>query len=276
LGLLVGRRSLSLSLGGKAYAMMRRCITASILILGVAALAVIGFKLANRHKLEPTFSGRTVTQWLTSRDFETNRAAVDTAVLALGGSCVPELRRMLHSGMKWNRVWFAKAPSWLYRRLPFGVHQFDRKDRAMWALKILGRVGRPATADLLAIAQDTTEHWNQRYGAITTLRCIEAKPSYVIPVMDKLGADPVVGTLATSEARILRAAAEAERYRVIEKSLAASVSSTSILNQSFLWGPDKPKLTLDSKEDSSRQQRGGRSEGRESIDGQRLDFPDNR
>jgi hypothetical protein len=146
----------------------------------------------------------------------------------------------------------------------------------MWALKILGRVGRPATPDLLAIAQDTTEHFNQRYGAITTLRSIEAKPSDVIPVMDKLAAAPVVGTLATSEARILRAAAEAERSRAIERSLAASVSSTSFVNQSSLWGTDKPKLTLDSKEENSRQQRGGRSEGPESIDGRRLDFPDSR
>jgi hypothetical protein len=214
---------------------------------------VIGIALASHPKSQPTFSGRTVTQWLTGKDFATNQSAATVAVLALGEGSVPALRRMLHSGTKWDRVWFAKAPRWLYRRLPIGGHQFEHKDRAMWALKTLGRAGRQATPDLLAIAEDTTENRNQRYGAITTLRQIEAEPSVVIPVMDKLTNDPVVGRLAADQARSLRRVAESQRYAETQRSFAASRStgrevqpaefqpSSSFLDKGALWGPDKPK-----------------------------------
>jgi len=224
-------------------------LTVITLLLCGAALAVIGIKLAHRHKPEPAFGGRTVTQWLTGGDFETNRAAVAVAVFALGEASVPALRRMLHSGTKLERVWFAKAPRWLYFRLPVGGYQFDRKDRAMWALQTLGRAGRPATPDLLVILEDPTEHWNQRSGAMSTLRHINAEPSLLIPVLDKLRADPVVGTLAATEARLLRNAAEAQRYAETQKAIAASLSarrevpklefqpSSSFLEDSSLWGP---------------------------------------
>ena len=102
-------------------------------------------------------------------------------------------------------------------QLPVGRYQFDRKDRAMWALQTLGRAGRQATPDLLVILEDPTEHWNQRSGAMSTLRLIDAEPSVMIPVMDKLKADPVVGTFAASEARSLRHAAEAQRYAELRK-----------------------------------------------------------
>jgi hypothetical protein len=152
-------------------------------------------------------------------------------------------------------MWFAKAPRWVYRRLPVGGYQFDRKDRAMWALKTLGRAGRQATPDLLAILQDTTENWNQRCGAITTLRRIEADPSVVIPALDKLNADPVVGAFAAGEARSLRKAVEAERYSESATAFAASLSargevpkpefrpSSSFLDKSSMWGPEKSNST---------------------------------
>ena len=131
-------------------------------------------------------------------------------------------------------MWFAKAPRWLYRLAPVGRYQFDRKDRAVWALQNLGRAGRAPTPDLLTIAQDPTEHWNQRSSAITTLRYVEAEPAVVLPIMDKLKGDPVVGKVAASYARNLRDAVERERYREIEKSLAASRST----------GPEPPKTEL--------------------------------
>jgi hypothetical protein len=223
------------------------------LVLSGAIVTLVGSRLAGSRKREPTFGGRTVTQWLASRDFETNRAAVTVAVLGLGERSVPALRRMLHSGAKWNRLWLAKAPRWLYRRLPVGGYQFDRKDRAMWALKTLGRAGLPATPDLLAILQDTTENWNQRSGAITTLCLIEADPSSVLPVLDKLSTDPVVGAFAAREAQSLRKAAEAQRYTESQRAFAASrltsheaqkaefQPSRSFLEKSSLWGPEKAK-----------------------------------
>ena len=233
---------------------MRRAWLAVIaLVLCGASVALVGSKLAGSRKREPTFGGRTVKQWLISRNFETNRAGVTVAVLALGEASVPALRGMLHSGNKLERVWFAKAPHWLYRRLPVGGYQFERKDRAMWALQTLRRSGRQATPDLLGILQDTTEHWNQRSGAMSTLRLIEADPSVVIAALDKLIADPVVGTLAAVEARLLRKAVEAERYSESQAAFAASLSarvaaqepefrpSSSFLDQSSLWGPEKAK-----------------------------------
>lgn len=235
--------------------MRRPWLTVMALLLCGAGVAALGMMLASRHKPEPTYSGRTVRQWLAGRDFETNRAAVTEAVLGLREASVPALRRMLHSGTKWDRVLFAKAPRWLYRRLPVGGYQFDRKDRAMWALQTLGRAGRQATPDLLGILQDTTEHWNQRSGAITTLRRIEADPSVVIPVLDKLSADPVVGTFAAGEARSLRKAVEAQRYSESRTAFAASLSargevpkpefrpSSSFLDKSSMWGPERAKST---------------------------------
>jgi HEAT repeat protein len=211
--------------------------------------------LASHHQPQPTFSGRTVTQWLTGKDFSTNQAAVTTAVLALGEGSVPALRRMLHSGTKLSRLWFAWAPRWLYRRLPIGGYQFEHKDRAMWALQTLGRAGHQATPDLLTILQDTTEHWNQRSGAMATLRYIEAEPSVVIPILEKLKTDPVVGSFAASEARSLRRVAESQRYAESQRSFAASRStgrevqkaefqpSSSFLDKSSLWRPDKPMPT---------------------------------
>lgn len=234
---------------------MKRIHVLALIGLAALLLAVLGITLASPHKAEPTFCGRTVTQWLTSRDYETNKAAVSLAVVAIGEASVPALRRMLYSGTKWDRMWFAKAPRWLYRRLPVGGYQFDRKDRAMWALQNLGRAGRQATPDLLAILQDTTEHWNQRVGAMITLRSIEADPSVVLPVMDRLKSDAVVGAFAASEARSLRGSPEQQQYRELQKSLAAGRSvqtdppkpafqpSSSFLNQNSLWRPANSKPT---------------------------------
>ena len=229
--------------------------TRILALIGVLALllAVLAITLLSRHKSEPAFCGRTVTEWLTSRDYETNRVAVKLAVVAVGEASVPALRKMLHAGTKWDRMWFAKAPRWLYRRLPVGGYQFDRKDRAMWALQTLGREGRQATPELLAILQDPTEHWNQRSGALSTLRLINAEPSLMLPVLDRLKTDPVVGKYAASEAQNLRGTSEQQRYREIENALAASHSaqramprpefepSSSLLNDGSLWAPTKSK-----------------------------------
>jgi hypothetical protein len=118
----------------------------------------------------------------------------------------------------------------------------------MWALKTLRRAGRQATPDLLAILEDTTEHWNQRSGALSTLRHVEADPSVLIPVLDKLSADPVIGTSAALEARLLRNAAEAQQYRESQRAFAATrlterevqkaefQPSSSFLERSSLWG----------------------------------------
>jgi HEAT repeat protein len=225
-----------------------------VLFLCGAAVAVLGIKLANPRKPEPVFCGRTVTQWLYSKDYQTNRAAVKLAVAALGDKSVPALRRMLRSGAKWERVWFAKAPRWLYRMLPFGGYQFERKDRAMWAIGTLGDDGREATPDLLAIFQDTTEHWNQRSRAIGTLFAIEAKPSLVMPVLDKLTNDPVVGRLAAQHAGVFRRAADYQRNHtwgtMTKTGSKAPVAtqrefkpSSSFLNQSSLWGPTNARRT---------------------------------
>jgi len=238
----------------RTFSMNRTQILALIGALALL-LAVLGTMLASRHKPEPVFCGRSVTQWLRSGDYETNRAAVSLAVIAIGKGAVPTLRKMLHAGTKWDRMWFAKAPRSLYRAIPIGRSQFDRKDRAMWALQNLGRDGRQATPDLLAILQDPTEHWNQRSGALSTLRLVEAEPSVVLPVMDRLKTDPVVGKFAASYARNLRDAMEQARYRDIEKSLTASRSTrpeppmtelqppSSFLDTGSLWESAKPKPT---------------------------------
>jgi hypothetical protein len=88
---------------------------------------------------------------------------------------------------------------------------------------------------------------------MTTLRLIEADPSVVIAVLDKLSADPVVGTLAAGEGRSLRKAVEAQRYSESQAAFAARLSarvavqkpefrpSSSFLDQSSLWGPEKAK-----------------------------------
>lgn len=234
---------------------MNRTRILALVGLLILLLVALGIRLSSRHMPEPTFGGRSVTQWLSSGDYETNRVAVKLAVLVVGEASVPALRKMLQAGTKWDRMWFAKAPRWLYRLAPVGEYQFDRKDRAMWALRNLGRAGREATPELLAIVLDPTEHWNQRYGAITTLRYVEAERSEVLPTMDKLKADPVVGKVAASYAQNLRDAVERERYREIERSLAASRSTgpeppkpelppaSSFLDTGSLWESAKPKPT---------------------------------
>ncbi|HSA10683.1 MAG TPA: hypothetical protein P5205_09980 [Candidatus Paceibacterota bacterium] len=158
---------------------------------------------------------------------------------------------MLHSGNKMERTWFRLAPRWWYRRFPVGGYQFDRKDRAMWALRTLGRPGHPATPDLLAILEDTTEHWNQRYGALTTLRAVEADPAILIPVMEKLTNDAVVGRFAVAEVQTLRRNLERQREWETQRALAASLSarrepsspdfhaSTSWLGRVSLYGSEK-------------------------------------
>jgi HEAT repeat protein len=233
--------------------MRRLRLIAIAVLLAAAVVAAISTRLHARPAPEPTFAGRTVTQWLFADDYRTNRAAVTTAVVALGEGAVPALRRMLHSGTRLERLWFACAPNWLCRRLPFGGSQFDHKARAMWALETLGPTGRAAIPDLLKILQDTTECWNQRSGAITTLRRVQAEPAIVIPVMDKLTSDPVVGRFAASEAQALRRVVEFQRQAEIQRSLDLSRStatgaqkpafqpSSAFLDKSPLWGPEKPQ-----------------------------------
>ena len=123
---------------------------------------------------------------------------------------------MLAAGTKLERVSFARAPRWLSQAAAGRrIDEFDRKDRAMW-LGPSGLLGPRAARGAQQLPTSSSnpsrsllEHWNQRYRAMTTLRDIEAEPSVVIPVMDKLRANPVVGTFAASEAR----AAQKRRWR---------------------------------------------------------------
>ena len=203
----------------------RYCLIGAVLVPSVAALLLLGITHRDRRPPEPVFSGRSVTAWLTSSDYATNRAAVSMAVLALGESALPALRRMLRSGNKPERIWFARAPRWLYHRLPIGASQFDRKDRAMWALQTLGQAGRKASPDLLALLRDPTEHWNQRTLAMSTFRQIGADPALLIPVLDKLTNDAAMRGIAVAELQHLRRnlATQQERktQRALERSLGA-------------------------------------------------------
>lgn len=204
--------------------MKRYCLVTVALLVGGAGLFLMSARLGNRRQAEPTFCGRHVTQWLTSRDFETNRPAVSLAVLAFGEKAVPTLKRMLHSGNKMERIWFRLAPRSWYRRFPVGGYQFDRKDRAMWALQTLGRAGREAIPDLVAILQDPTEHWNQRSRAISTLRDVRAEPALLIPVLDKLTNDAVMKVAAGTEVQLLRRQVEMDRQREAGRAIRASLS----------------------------------------------------
>jgi hypothetical protein len=219
-----------------------------------AALACLALKRPAPRPPEPIFAGKTITQWLTSKDYQTNQAAVKLAVFALREKSVPALSRMLHSGAQWQRVYVAHAPLWLYRKLPIGGYQFDYKDRAMWALEMLRWDGRQATPDLLAIAQDTTEHLNQRRHAIGTLYDIEAQPSVVLPVMVKLTNDPVIGKVAADYLRMVRSVAEHSREHAWHPTAKSDSQSTeaaqpkfqpssSFLENTSVWGPEKPPRT---------------------------------
>ena len=238
--------------------MRRRWLIAICLLLSGAVLVVLGLKLVSPRQPDPRFAGRTVRQWLYSTDYQTNRVAVQLAVVALGEKSVPALRRMLRSGTWWQRVWFAKTPAWLYRLLPLGGYQFERKDRALWAIGTLGRDGQEATPDLLAVLQDPTEHWNQRYGAFNTLFAVQAQPSLVIPVMDKLTNDPAVGKFA-ADYLAMRKRADAYQSehswgavtktgsRTPEAAKPEFKPASSFLDQDSLWGPTnarRSKLVL--------------------------------
>jgi hypothetical protein len=203
--------------------MRRYCLIAVALLLCAAGLAVLSLGQGKRHEPEPVFCGRSVTEWLANADFETNRPAVTLAMVALGEKAVPTLRHMLHSGNKLQRGWFTLAPRWLYLRLPFGADQFDRKDRAMWALQTLGRVGHAAIPDLITILRDPTEHWNQRSKAISTLRDVQAEPALLIPVLNKLTNDTVMKGAAGMELQLLQREIEMGRQREAERALRASL-----------------------------------------------------
>ena len=174
----------------------------ALLALG-GTLVFLHQKHANPQLVEPIYSGRTLKQWLISNDFETNNAAVTLVILEMGEKSLPTLREMLHSGTKLDRAWFAKAPERLYQHLPIGGYQFERKDRAMWALEKLGRAARPATPELLAILQDKTEHFNQRTRALKTLCSIETDQTELLRVLQTLTNDPIIGFYATGHYRTL-------------------------------------------------------------------------
>jgi len=66
----------------------------------------------------------------------------------------------------------------------------------MAALETLGETGHQATVDLLAIIQDSTESSGVRRHAMHVLLAVRAESTLVIPVLNKLADDPVIGQAA--------------------------------------------------------------------------------
>jgi hypothetical protein len=67
----------------------------------------------------------------------------------------------------------------------------------MAALEILGEAGHEAIPDLLAIIQDPTEVSETRQRAMQILFVVRADGALVIPILNKLSDDPVIGRSAS-------------------------------------------------------------------------------
>src|ERR1041385_8986161 len=167
-------------------------------VCAAVSLVVIAFMLSRYVTPEPIFEGRTLTELLTGKDYGRNQAQVSQAILASGDKAVPLLRRLLGSGNKIKRTILRRAPAWFWNRPPMRQwwHQLTCKERAMSTLEILGEAGRGATVDLLTIIQDSTESSGVRQHAMRVLLAVRAESSSVIPVLNKLAEDPVIGQSA--------------------------------------------------------------------------------
>jgi hypothetical protein len=225
----------------------------TILVSLCGASLILWFTLSKpRSTPDPMTNGRPLTQWLAIESLRTNKTAADLALVTLGKKAVPTLRTMLQSGNKAERLWSQNAPRWLYLRLPFGWRSYDEKDRAMAALELLGKDGHDAAPDLITILSDPSEHLYQRRKALTTLRSIRAEDSVVLPVLDALVGDPVIGNDASREARLRRDYAERMGSSKTARTRASSSADVpiryrkntdSFLGNVSLWSAEGTKHT---------------------------------
>ncbi len=211
------------------------CLLVAVVGIGLASATLWRFK---RVKSEPTFEGRTVSEWIVSSDFETNRPRFDLAFSIMGESTVPALTRKLRLGSKLERRFLQNAPIWLRRRWPIRWNLHTTRERAISAIEVLGHVARRATSDLLTVAQDKTEFPDLRARAIEVLWAINAEPVTVIPDLEGLknDANPMVASVATSFARRFRELTEVEARRKLD-----NTATTNFLNRTSLWDA-KPAL----------------------------------
>jgi len=199
---------------------------------------------------EPTYEGRTLTQWLCNSDFETARFRyrVDFAVLSMGTKAVPHLKRHLRAGAKAERDFYKISPQWIQSRWPTKGALYETRSRSLSAVETLGQLGRSCTPELLSMVSDRSEFPDLRRRAMKVLLLIGADASTFLPALDRAASDPdwtVRQTAGAYAAQLRKQPVEENERRRWEELMKSNVApAAESLGLGPLWAPDERGITL--------------------------------
>ena len=213
---------------------------------GLLFMAIRGLQAS--RSLEPTYEGRTLTQWLCGPDFDTARYRVDFAVLSMGTKAVPHLKRHLRAGAKGERDLYKIAPYWFKSRWPTTGTLYETRSRALSAVETLGGLGRSCTPELLFMVSDRSEFPDLRRRAMKVLLLIGADPSTFLPTLDRAASDPdwtVRQTAGGYAARLRKDPVEEKERQLWERFVKSNTApAADSLGLGPLGAPDETGVTL--------------------------------
>jgi hypothetical protein len=227
----------------------KRKLVLAAAMVGCAGLLYVAIRgLQANLSPEPTYEGRTLTQWLRSRDFDTARHRVDFAILSMGTAAAPHLKRHLRSGAKTERDLYKIAPYWFRSRWPTTGTLYETRSRALSAVETLGGLGRSCTPELLSMVGDRSEFPDLRRRAMKVLLLIGADPSTFLSALDRVASDPdwtVRQTAGGYAVRLRKDPVEEKERQLWEKLVKSNIAPTADrLGPGPLWAPDETGVTL--------------------------------
>ena len=209
--------------------------------------------LSFRAPPEPTYEGRTLSEWLLSSDYDTARHRVEFAILSMGETAVPALKRLLRSGSKFERTAYARAPQWVKWCWPRHRSLSQVRERALIGVRMLRWDPRTFTHELTAMITDPTEFLDLRQRAMRLLTLTghhHPDRSTVLSVLNQARADPDPAVSQTAFSLLLY-----EKGRALEDAMARlpytrpeggrAAMVTEVRSQKPLWAPLEKGLPLE-------------------------------
>ena len=205
--------------------------------------------VALRAPTEPTYEGRTLSEWLLSSDYVTARHRVEFAILSMGEAAVPSLKRLLRSGSKFERMVYTRTPQWVKWCWPRHGNLSLVRERALIGIHMLHWDPQVFTPELVAMITDRSEFLDLRQRAMYALIWKNADRAAVLFALNTVtnDPDPTVGQTAFRlliEEKERQTQEDIARLRFARPDAGRVVMQAEARRQKPLWAPTETGLPL--------------------------------
>lgn len=158
-------------------------------VIFLTATALVTALLLLWPSQKPMYQGRTVTEWLRSPEWRTQREEVEIAVFAIGKDGLAEVLRLLE-GTPFNAEKAVDAIRARFdpRKAPGRIGREEQKLRALWALDVLGPLIQrdPPKDRVLKLVLDTGASRKVRAKALETYCSLEHNENDLLITLNSL------------------------------------------------------------------------------------------